>query len=335
MTNDSNEIILTRILEAGEGYISGNKLAEELGMSRVGVWARLEKLREQGFVFDAVRHRGYRLVKEPEVLCAPWLKAILSQTCANVPDIMVYPELDSTNEEAMRQLADARDTPFAVLCEEQTKGRGRMGRTWHSPSEGNIYVSLVFRPGIPPSALQGITPWIGLVLARTTSEFTGLPVQIKWPNDLLIDGRKLGGILMEARVDADSTRELVLGFGLNVNSRPEGWQDSASKIATSLAEHGETIAVNRLAARVICAIISAVDDFVQQQHKEEFLSLWPEFDTLAGNPVTVNMGERREALEGIARGINEQGELILELPNGEHKPLKVGEVSIGTARMLG
>lgn len=333
MSDDYNQLILTRILEAGDGYISGNKLAKELSMSRVGIWARLEKLREQGFIFDAVRHRGYRLISEPETLCAPWLKAILAYQCSDMPEILVFPELDSTNQEAMRQLLDGREAPFAILAERQNQGRGRMGRTWHSPDEGNIYLSIAFRPNIHPGCLRGITPWAGLVIAKKIKASTGTNVQIKWPNDLLVGKRKVGGILMEARLDADRTHELVLGIGLNVNSNPQSWDGEPGQVATSLADKGGQYAINRLAADIICAVINGMDDFIKKKHLDTLLRDWPGIDAIEGHAVKVHINGG--STEGIACGINEHGELLLEMPSGERKAMPIGEVSIGTAKMLG
>ena len=143
--DDPDVIILNSLLAARDKYISGNLLAKKVGISRVGIWARLEKLREQGFTFDAVRRRGYRISQEPGELNASLIRAYLALESSSAR-IVFFPEIDSTNSEAERQLADGREVPFVIMASKQQVGRGRLGRKWHSPEEGNIYMSYVFRP---------------------------------------------------------------------------------------------------------------------------------------------------------------------------------------------
>ena len=326
---DTDIVIIESLLRGGQGFVSGRCMAEELGISRVAVWARLEKLKEAGFVFEAVRHKGYRLIEEPPELHGPLLRAYLSLHQCGV-EILCYPEIDSTNNEAERQLADGRKTPFAVLAAHQRQGRGRQGRKWHSPEEGNCYLSLAFRPQMSPREMQLFTLWMGVRLCREVEEFCGLPVLIKWPNDLVLHGKKVGGILTEALIDSDSTRDLVFGFGLNVNGRCEEWPESIACGATSLAGvKGERIPVNPLAAGLIKTALGAYQEFCQGVTAKEFLPQWERYDFLRGKSV-IAKGEKG-ILRGVADGIEEDGALRLRTEGGDVATIWAGEVTLGSA----
>ena len=320
--------ILRSLLEASPSFLSGSKLADALGISRVGVWARLEKLREDGFEVEAVRHRGYRLIREPETLNENLVRAYLEVAGCNL-DISVFHELDSTNTEAERLLAQRRQTPFAVLAREQSAGRGRLGRVWHSPGEGNLYASLAFRPNLPPAQMQMITLWLGVQVCHYVSVRLGLPLKIKWPNDLTADGRKVAGMLTEARVDADRTRDLVFGLGMNINGRCDLWPSEVSAVATSLSQlNGSPLRINKVAAELLETVLRAYEAYVNGSYRAEFAPLWERYDALRGRTVRATKGHA--PLGGVASGIDEQGNLRLLQPDGSMQLVHAGEVSIGT-----
>ncbi len=326
---DTEIVIIQSLLRGANEFVSGRCIAEKLGISRVAVWARLEKLKEAGFIFEAVRHKGYRLIEEPPELYGPLLRAYLGLHECEV-NILCFPEIDSTNSEAERQIADGRKTPFAVLSSCQRRGRGRQGRRWHSPEEGNLYLSLAFQPQMSPRDMQLFTLWMGVRLCRYLKEFCGLPLSLKWPNDLVLDGKKVGGILTEARIDSDSTRDLIFGFGLNVNGRCEDWPESIARGATSLANvKGERIPINPLAARLIKIALNAYEDFCRGFALEEFMTLWERFDFLKGKNVRAR--GKKGAICGVAEGIAEDGALRLRTEDGNMETLWAGEVSLGTA----
>jgi BirA family biotin operon repressor/biotin-[acetyl-CoA-carboxylase] ligase len=226
-------LIIEALLAAGAGHVSGTALARQLGVSRVAVWQQMEKLRAQGFAFESVRARGYRLSACPAALHPALIAAHLRSHGRSCP-LMLLDEVDSTNDEAARQLADGRPAPFAVLARRQTRGRGRLGRAWHSTDNGNLYVSFAFRPRLAPARMQTFTLWMGVNVCELVANFTGATPGLKWPNDLLFDGRKAGGMLTEARMDADQIRDLVFGLGLNVNSPAGAWPRELAGRAISL-----------------------------------------------------------------------------------------------------
>ena len=204
-------LILRELLAREPGWVSGASLAEKLGVSRVAVWNHMEKLRAQGFEFEAKRARGYRLAARPPALHAALIELQLKLHPRGFT-LLVLDEVDSTNDEAARQLAAGRSAPFAILARRQTRGRGRFGRAWHSEENGNLYASFAFRPRVPPDRMQTFTLWMGVNICQLIANFSLLEPGLKWPNDIVFDGRKAGGMLTEARVDADQIRDLVLGL---------------------------------------------------------------------------------------------------------------------------
>ena len=329
---ESDAIILQSLLKASPGYVSGSSIAETLGISRVAVWTRLEKLKESGFVFDAVRHTGYRLLEEPGELYGPLLRAYLAlQGCRT--NLLCYPEIDSTSSEMERQLAGGRETPFAVLSSHQREGRGRQGRNWHSPEEGNCYFSLGFRPQMSPRNMQLFTLWMGVHLCREIEEFSQLPLMIKWPNDLVLGGKKVGGMLTEARIDSDSTRDLIFGLGLNVNGRCQDWPEALANGAASLAEaKGKPLPINPLSARLVACGMRAFNEFCRGIDVPKFRLVWDRYDCLKGKRIKAR--RENEILWGRADGIEDDGALRLCTDQGEVIKLRAGDVSLGTEETL-
>lgn len=320
--------ILKSLIEAESEFVSGSKLAEALGISRVGVWARLEKLREEGFEVEAVRHRGYRLMGEPDALNENLVRAYMAVIGCTL-DLVFCDEVDSTNTEAERHLALRRDTPFAVIAQRQSHGRGRLGRVWHSPQEGNLYASIAFRPNLAPAQMQTITLWLGVKVCHHVATRLKVPLKVKWPNDLVSDGRKVAGMLTEARVDSDRLRDLVFGLGMNINGNCDNWPANVSAVATSLAQlKGSALPINRVAAELLCAVAQAYDAYVAGEHVAEFADLWHRYDALRGKTVRASRGNT--PISGTADGIDANGNMRLLQPDGTVQLVHAGEVSIGT-----
>ncbi len=319
-------IIVRELLARDPGWVSGAALAGKLGVSRVAVWQQMEKLRAQGFGFEARRGRGYRLSARP-----PGFHGVLIEAQLKVRpkgfSLLVLDEIDSTNDEAARQLSAGRAAPFAVLARRQTRGRGRFGRAWHSEPNGNLYASFAFRPSLAPDRMQTFTLWMGVNLCELIANFTGLEPGLKWPNDILFDGRKAGGMLTEARVDADRMRDLVFGLGLNINSSPGRWPQELAKAAVSLAEvAGRPLDLNRLTAAIAGRVLLAYDRFVDGAYRGTFADLWHRFDVLRGRRATVIEGGRRHA--GTVTGVDDEGALLLRDERGRSGRFRAGEVTL-------
>jgi BirA family transcriptional regulator, biotin operon repressor / biotin---[acetyl-CoA-carboxylase] ligase len=325
---DTDVVILKALLEAKSSFVSGSALADQLGISRVGIWARLEKLREGGFEFEAVRHRGYRMTSEPSTVSEDLLRAYLQLDGTDI-NLRFHPEIDSTSSEAERLLSHGEATPLVVVAQRQTSGRGRLGRQWHSADDGNLYFSFGFRPQMVPGQMQMITLWMGVQICRYINERLGLPAQVKWPNDIVSGQRKLCGILAEARVDADRARDLVFGIGVNVNSDCSQWPTETAAVATSLAQlGGKPLKINLVAAELVETVSRAYDRYVSGRYTEEIFELWSRFDSLRGKVIRGMRGH--EEIVGTARGIDENGNLLLLVKGGETRRIQSGEISLGT-----
>ncbi|MFW5882865.1 MAG: biotin--[acetyl-CoA-carboxylase] ligase [Verrucomicrobiota bacterium] len=324
--SDPDTYILGSLLAKEEkSFLSGNQLAQELNISRVGVWNRLEKLREAGFDFEAVRNRGYRLIGEPRANHASLLNAYLLKIGSSVP-VEFSEHLDSTNSEAERQLANGRPTPFAVVANQQSRGRGRMGRKWESDSHRNIYLSVAFRPNLSLDRMRLFSLWVGVRICKFLHE-RGLDSKLKWPNDILVNGRKLAGMLTEARVDTDIMRDLIFGIGLNVNSGSQDVPRELRTTATSIAQEiGEVESINLLTAELIELITVAYRESRGNSIAEELQELWPRYDGLAGLHVDGRSGNLQ--VSGIASGITADGALIVESESGERHLLLSGDATL-------
>jgi BirA family biotin operon repressor/biotin-[acetyl-CoA-carboxylase] ligase len=321
---DVEATLLREFLAAEGGCVSGAALAKVVGISRVAVWGHLHKLELQGFRFTAEHSRGYRLSAQPAGLSPTLVRALLP---ADAPAPLFHPSVDSTNEEAARQLATGRAAPFVVLAATQTQGRGRFGRVWHSPAEGNLYLSFAFRPELPPERMHLFTLWMGLNLCDLLAAQAGVGPGLKWPNDLYHGDRKVGGMLTEARIDADHTRDLVFGLGLNVNTPESAWPREIAERATTLArEAGRPLELNHLAAAIVARVLAAYERFVAGVPLDEVADLWKRHDLLAGRPVTVVQG--KDTHTGTARGIDNEGALLLRTATGRTLRFRAGEVTL-------
>lgn len=318
--------ILREFLAADAGLVSGTRLGRLLGVSRVAVWMQLRKLSRQGFVFAAQRSRGYRLVKTPDTLHAALVQAYLKGRLRPT-HLVCLDTVDSTNSEAERLLAAGAAVPLVILAGTQSEGRGRRGRVWHSPPAGNLYSTFVFRPKLEPARLQDFTLWMGLNICELITNFAKIESGLKWPNDLLVLGRKAGGMLTEARVDADEVRDLVFGLGLNLNGRAAGLPRDLQRTAISLADAtGAPLDLNRFAAALIGRMLSAYGQFIEGTHRDKFADLWKRYDVLRGRPVSVTQGTRTVA--GTATGIDNEGSLIVRLHSGRTERFRAGEVTL-------
>jgi len=326
-SNPATEVtILRELLAADAGYVSGNHLAKLFGFSRVAIWMQLQKLTKQGFVFEAARSRGYKLVQTPPQLHQALILAHLAGR-GRTPNLITLDKVDSTNTEAERHLAAGDPTPLVILAREQTKGRGRRGRTWHSPAAGNLYSTFVFRPKLEPARLQDFTLWMGLNVCELVANFCKIEPGLKWPNDLLFQGRKAGGMLTEARIDSDQVHDLIFGLGLNLNATTADLPPDVSGKAVSLAEAGGApVDVNRFAAALITRVFTAYGRFVENDYRDKFAALWQRFDVLRGQTVSVTQGTH--TVTGTATGIDDEGSLIVRTEAGKTERFRAGEVTL-------
>ena len=319
-------VILRELTTQAPNYVSGAVLATKLGISRVAIWQHMGKLRGQGFEFQTQRARGYRLIKKPDGLHGTLIEALLKSRKREFP-LTVLETVDSTNDEAARQLAAGRVDPFVVLACEQTRGRGRYGRVWHSDDHNNLYASFAFRPHLSPRRMPTFTLWMGVNICELITNFCSVSAGLKWPNDIVFNGRKAGGMLTEARIDSDQMRDLVFGLGLNVNQPTNTWPPELSLRVTSLAaQTGKPIDLNHFAAALIGRVILAYNQFIDGRYASKLADDWKRFDVLHGRQVVVLNGTQR--IEGTATGIDDAGSLLIRDTKGRSQRFSAGDVTL-------
>jgi BirA family biotin operon repressor/biotin-[acetyl-CoA-carboxylase] ligase len=319
--------VLQALLDADDpGVVSGADLARRLGVSRVSVWQYLERLREQGFEIESLHARGYRLASRPAFL-HPALIDAHRHAAPGAPRIHFLDTIGSTNDEAARLLAAGEPAPLVVISRRQEKGRGRLGRAWHSATDGNLYASFAFRPDVEPARMQTFTLWMGVNVCALVASFCRAAPGLKWPNDLLFDGRKAGGMLTEARMDADRIHDLVFGLGLNLHAPEGGWPAELAPRATALADHTTApLDPNKFAAALVGRVLDAYAAFLDRSYQKDFADLWHRFDVLKGRALVLHQGARE--IRGTALGIDDEGSLLLRLPDGHTDRYRAGEVTL-------
>jgi len=300
-------------------YISGEDLSKTFNISRSAIWKHIEKLREEGYDIIASPHLGYRLLSVPERLTKIELEWQLS-TKKIGRTVYSYKELGSTNDTAYNLAMSGEKEGAVVIAEHQTKGRGRLGRKWISPSGKGAYFSIILRPLLLPNQVPVITLLASLAVAKTIREHTGLPAFIKWPNDIVINSRKVCGILTEMNGEMDRINFVILGIGVNINTKKELLPEGA----TSLAEERGSL-INRL--EFVRSLFRKLDiyysDFCNGKIKD-ILKEYKRYSIILDKHVEVNY--HNKTLFGYAIDIDEEGALILRAPSGLNERILAGDV---------
>ncbi|HTV76610.1 MAG TPA: biotin--[acetyl-CoA-carboxylase] ligase [Candidatus Baltobacteraceae bacterium] len=323
MTTDAK--ILSALRENPDG-VSGAQLAEQLKISRAAVWARIEELRKVGFDIEAGPHFGYRLTGEPDALLADDLLARLGKTKVIGRDIRVFEQTTSTNDVIEKLARDGVKEGVVVFAELQTKGRGRLGRKWISPARKGLWFSILLRPDLRPQETTQLTVASATALRRAIQSEAGLKPEIKWPNDILIGGKKVAGILTELSAELDKVRCVVLGIGIDVNLDAGELPAELKKTATSLKiETGEAVSRAELAA----AILRELDEDYSRVCAGKFQKIadeWEDHCATIGRNVTVQIGDRK--IRGRAESLGEDGALLLRTEHGHLERITGGDVTL-------
>jgi BirA family biotin operon repressor/biotin-[acetyl-CoA-carboxylase] ligase len=317
--------ILTRLADGR--FHSGEDLAQACGVSRAAVWKQVKLLRESfGLEVFSVRGKGYRLDRPLELLDEGWIRTQLSKRAKlRLAQLEILHQLDSTNRYLMERAMEGALSGTACLAEQQTAGRGRRGRQWVSPFGRNIYLSLLWRFQKGPAEISGLSLAAGLAVVRSLEQLGVEEVKLKWPNDVLWDGRKLAGLLLEVAGEADGPSRMVLGLGVNTRMEPEyGEMIDQPWVDLSQVPGGEGISRNRLAARLLENLSETLERF-EQEGLQPLIAAWQRYDLYYGKKVFLRVGDK--LVRGIHRGVNSDGALLLE--QGEKLlPFHGGEVSL-------
>lgn len=322
MTIDTQ--ILTALRAAGGNGVAGTELSQKVGISRAAVWARIEEMRSLGYEIEASPHLGYRLVSVPDVLHADDLLSSLGKTRVIGRDIRVFEETTSTNDVIEKLARDGVKEGAVVFAESQTKGRGRLGRKWMSPPRRGLWFSVLLRPQLPPASVTQLTIAAATAMFRSIRAQTGLSPGIKWPNDILMGGRKVAGILTELSAELDKVKYVILGVGVDVNLTATEFPPELRKLATSLKiETGHKLNRAELAVRILQELDHDYARVCSGQF-EAVANEWEEHCSTIGHNVVIHVGDRR--IQGCAESLDADGALLLRTQHGRLERIIGGDV---------
>lgn len=316
----------SEILEAlreTDGYVSGQDLCNKFGVSRTAVWKAIKQLKEAGYEIEAVPNKGYHIVSAPDLMNKVELESIRNTTWAG-QEIYYYDVTDSTNIRAKELAEEGHPGGTLVVADRQEAGRGRRGRSWDSPSGTGIFMTLLLKPDMNPNHASMLTLVAAMAVARAISKCADTEALIKWPNDIVIGGKKICGILTEMSAQFDFINHIVIGIGINVHNEhfPEEIAETAGSI---LLQTGKRIRRAELIEQIL-------------EQFEHYYAIFMETEDLSGlvkeyNSILVNMNKSvrvldpKEPFEGKAMGITKKGELIVDTWESR-KMVSSGEVSV-------
>ncbi|CAH0345521.1 biotin--[acetyl-CoA-carboxylase] ligase [Bacillus sp. CECT 9360] len=314
MRSDVRSKLIEAFSKAGGEFISGQGIAEYIGCSRTAVWKHIEDLRSEGYVLEAIRKKGYRIVSKPEKVTADEIHLGLN-TKTFGKSVHYEDSVDSTQKIAHRLAGDGAVEGTLVVAEEQTFGKGRLSRSWHSPKYSGIWMSLILKPNIPFQQAPQLTLLAAVAVAKGIEETIDLMPGIKWPNDILIHDKKVTGILTELQAEADRIHSVIIGIGINVNQTIDDFPEELRQKASSLSiESGETIS----RAKLIQNILATMEKLYQLYLDKGFAPikiLWESYAVSLGKEIKAST--LTETIFGKALGITDDGVLLLEDDNGK------------------
>ncbi len=315
------------LLAQSQDYLSGEAMSCALGVTRAAVWKEITALRREGWPIKASTRRGYRLDGPPPVLSAAYLSALLPENSIFREKIKVEPQVDSTNTRLKALAAAGAPTGSVLIAEEQTGGRGTQGRAFQSGKGDGLYLSALLRPRVALDDLLTLTGWVAVAVRKGIEQASGAPAQIKWLNDIYLDGRKLVGILTELSLLGESGEPdyVVVGIGINIAQTLDTFQaQGLEHIAISLAQAGYPVEQNRLA---LC-VLSELDKLVTQfpTHRLAYLTQYREHCISMGRRVTFE--DNGQAVTGTVRGVDKRFSLIIATDGGGERTVSSGTVSL-------
>jgi BirA family biotin operon repressor/biotin-[acetyl-CoA-carboxylase] ligase len=318
--------ILRALRDAGSRSVSGAELSQQLHVSRAAIWARIESLRTLGYEIQASPHQGYRLCNAPDLLHADDLLLRLGPTRVIGRDIRVFHQTTSTNDVIEKLARDGVKEGVVIFAESQSKGRGRLGRKWLSPAGKGLWFSILLRPEMcPPQAIQ-LTVASATAIRRAIEAVTTARAEIKWPNDILLGGKKVAGILTEMNAELDRIRYVVLGIGIDMNLGLADFPPELRKTATSLKLHlGRPVSRSDLAV----AALRELDADYTRVCTGQFAAIaneWEAHCRTLGHEVAIRTGERE--IRGRAESLGEDGALLVRTEHGHLEQVIGGDITL-------
>ena len=314
-----------KILEENKGKIvSGGEIAKSLNLSRTSIWKAINSLRDDGYIINAITNKGYSLDYNIDLISKEGISIYLNKDFSNI-DIYTYKTTSSTNEVAKKLALTGAKHGTVVISEEQTAGKGRMGRTFYSPANTGIYMSIILRPNLTAMDSVLITTASSVVICDAIHKVTGIECQIKWINDIYINNKKVGGILTEASTNFESGTidYLILGIGINFNNPKDNFPDDLKEIADSLYK-GNSNGINR---NILCAeILNNILSIIPKIKDYNFISEYKKRSIILNQEIMYTSGGIYS--KGRAIDINNDGSLVIKHDDGSIKILNSGEISI-------
>lgn len=315
---------ILRLLRSADGYISGQELCNRFGVSRTAVWKAINQLKEAGYEIEAQQNKGYRLMAAPDLMTEAEIKSLM-HTDWVAKEVLYFDTIDSTNIKAQELAEKGYQSGTLVVADKQESGKGRRGRSWVSPSGTGIFMTLMIKPDINPNNASMLTLVAALAVAKAITSVTGEEALIKWPNDIVINGKKVCGILTEMNAQFDYINHIVVGIGINVHN--ESFPEEISQMASSLMIEAGGKRFHR--AQIIAETMSYFEQYYDTFLKTQDLSaLVREYDELLVNRnKSVRVLDPKEPFDGKAMGITSKGELIVDTWESR-KLVSSGEVSV-------
>lgn len=320
---------ILKLLRETDGYVSGQQISEQFGVSRTAVWKVIRQLQDDGYQVEAVRNKGYHIVDSPDVMTKEELASLMKTRWAG-RNILYYDVTDSTNLRIKQAGDEGAPHGTLAVADRQTAGRGRRGRTWESPAGSSIYMSILLRPEIAPNKASMLTLVMALSVVEGIRECVGsgedIPgIQIKWPNDIIINGKKLAGILTEMSSQIDYINHVTVGVGINVNMTefPEEIADTATSLRL---ECGHTVKRASLIAAVMERLEENYEIFLETEDLSGLLGRYSAL--LVNRDRDVLIIGQKEKYQAHAIGIDNTGELIVRREDGTLEKIYAGEVSV-------
>jgi len=334
LISDTQKKVLT-LLADGE-FHSGTSLADTLGISRSAVWKQISALSQLGLQHSAVSGKGYRLDKALDLLEHAKIDAALNdQTRALITLLEIHDQIDSTNSHLVERSQQQAESGTICFAEHQTAGKGRRGRQWVSPFGSNIYLSILWRfEKHGPAAIAGLSLIIGVTVIRALKQHNIDNIGLKWPNDIISEGKKLGGILIEVSGEAEGPCTAVIGLGLNLflpetADIDQAWTD-LSKMNPADGNEQKTLYRNELAATLLNHMLPVIAEF-ESTGLKAYLDEWRSYDCLKDKAATLFIA--RQQIDGIVAGIDNSGQLLIKRPDGVIQAFASGEISFNPSAL--
>lgn len=316
------EKILKVILDNEKEFISGEELSKKLGISRTAIWKHIKVLRQQGYNIESVNKKGYRLVDEPTDLLNPQNIYHNLKTKFIGKNVLHFNTIDSTNDYA-KKIGNELVDGSVIISEEQTKGKGRLGRVWQSKAGDGIWMSIILKPNLIPNKAPFITLIAGASIVKALNNL-GVDVKIKWPNDITINNKKLSGILTELSAEIERVNYIVVGIGINV--KDTDFEEELKDKATSLYKESYKVSRVEIVKEILCQFEKLYLDYIENNDKKEVLDICREYSAVIDKEIYIIKNNEKELVNCI--GMNEEGNLIIKNKDGKLEEIMSGEVSI-------